>query len=530
MAESNCLAGCIASYNCGQLDLPGPAGQQAESFAPWCWITFGVGNKRITVGNESYEGDPNTACVKSMEIGWTDTPSMKCEIVDEKGGTLGIVADALRKCLKAGKANEKAAKSYASNSGGMGTECEFQFGWIVTTCEGGSKKSHVIPSKTFRLIVMKLDVNYSEGKIKYTIEGVAMDKPNEASRKDSNKGEELKPVEIETAIRSLCAEEPACNVRFCELTPDGKLKDVKFEWARLPDAPKAAWQSDNQNKISTITKWLSPFRVKDGKCDKGVIIYFTPYKSDELVILKDPLPGPGESRSCIGGGIVGDNNLSEWGPLGTFIVNGGKCSTVIEFTPTMNIINAITSLAVGGGTSGPNKTSQQFAEDKRCENQKAQGADAGTQLQATITQQAFESYGVRSANEEALKSEIAHHRASVVTSVVNPGVTAQLKILGNPSDRFCNFGACRNMAIIVINPFHIRNAGYCGDWLAYPGCNELFTNRLWMCQSINHSIGVGTYTTTIEALLVAPNIQVSGLDPLGGQGGGGPVLQNTCES
>lgn len=515
MAESSCLAGCIANYNCGLLDVPGPAGQQAESFAPWCWITFGVGNKKITVGNESYEGDPNTACIKSMEIGWNDTPSMKCEIIDERGGTLGIVADALRKCLKAGK----------DKNGGVGTECEFQFGWIITTCEGGTSSSHVIPSKTFRLIVKKLDVNYSEGKIKYMIEGVAMDKLEEAARNDNNKGEELKPVEIEKAIRSLCSEDPAFNVRFCEITPDGKLKDVKFEWARLPDAPKASWQSDNQNRISTITKWLSPFRIKDGKCDKGVLLFFSPDKPDELIILKDPLPGPGESRSCIGGG----GEKSEWGPLGTFIVNGGKCSTVIEFTPTMDVVNAITSLAVGGGTSGPNKTRQQLAEEKRCENQQKQGVEAGTQLQATITQAAFQSYGVRSANEEALKSEIAHHRASTVTSVVSPGVKAQLKILGNPSERFCNFGACRNMSIVVINPFHLRNTSGCGDWLAYPGCNELFTNRLWMCQSINHSIGVGTYTTTIETMLVGP-VQISGLDPLGGSGGGGPQMQNTCES
>ena len=172
MSETDCLAGCISNFLCSTIDFPGPAGQQAESFAPWCWITLGVGTSKITVGNESYEGDPNTACIKSMEIGWTDTPSMKCEIVDEKGGTLGAVADAIRKCIKVGK----------SKNGGQGTMCEFQFGWIMTTCEGGRKSSNVIPSKTFKLIIMKLDVNYSEGKIKYTIEGVALDKAYEASR------------------------------------------------------------------------------------------------------------------------------------------------------------------------------------------------------------------------------------------------------------------------------------------------------------------------------------------------------------
>lgn len=512
MAEADCLAGCISNYLCGTVDFPGPAGEQAESFAPWCWITLGAGSERITVGNESYKGDPNTACIKSMEIGWTDTPSMKCEIIDEKGSTLGAVADAVRKCIKLG----------TKAGAGTGSICEFQFGWIVTTCEGTSK---VIPSKTFKCIVMKLDVSYSEGKIKYMIEGVAQDKLFEASREEITIGTDSKPVDIETAIRTLCARDPSCNVRFVELTQDGKLKDVKFEWARVDGSPKASWQADNMNRISTITKWLASFRIKDGKCDKGLVIYFTPSKPDELIIMKDPSPNPNESRLC-----KPKDEKGEWGPLGTFIVNGGKCSTVIEFTPSMNIITAVAAaVSAGGGTSGPNKSSNQFAEENRCENQKPHGTEAGTQLQATITQQAFDSYGTKSANEESFKSEIAHNKAGLVTGIQGAGCSAQLKILGNPSDRFCNFAGYRNMSIVVINPFHIRNMRGCGDWLAYPGCNELFTNRLWMAKSINHSISVGSYTTTIEAELAAPNIQLSGFEPLGGQGGGGPNVANTCE-
>lgn len=511
MDEHNCLAGCIKNYVCQSVDVPGPAKEQAESFAPWCWIKFGADGNKITVGNESYETDPNTACIKSMEIGWTDKPSMKCEIIDEKGGTLGIVANAIRKCIKTGE----------TEGGGAGTWCEFQFGWIVTTCEGGKR---VIPSPTFQLMITQLDVNYSEGKIKYIMEATTYDELYDKSREDNTKGEDSKPVDIETAIRSLCAQDPACQVRFVELTKDGKLKDTEFDW--VGGKPKASWQTDNMNRISTITKWLAPFRVKDGKCDKGLIVFFNPRKPDEMMIIKDPMANPGEAKDCEGGDDK--NEPSEWGPLGTFIVNAGKCSTVIEFTPTMNIINAVSSLAVGGDTSGPNKSANQFDERRRCENQQAQGTEAGTQLQATLTQQAFDVYGVKTANEQALRSEIVHNRAGMVTSVVNPGVEAQLKILGNPSPTFCNWGACRNLSIVVINPFHIRNAGKCGDWLASPGCNELFTNRLWMTRSINHSIQVGNYTTTIEAFLVAPNIQISSMEPLGGEGGGGPEVPNGC--
>jgi hypothetical protein len=497
MANPNCLAGCISNFLCGTLDMPGPAGKQAESFAPWCWVKFSEGGNEITVGNESFKSDPNTAIVKSLEVGWENTPSIKVEIVDEAGGTLGVVADSLRKCVK---------------RAGKGTLMTFQWGWITTRCE--SKSPELIRSPIFKSMINQFEVNYSEGKIKYIVEAVAYDKLTELMREDVIKGDDEYPVNIEEAIESLCAQEPSIMVRYVELQPDGKLKDVKFEWARTKDPPKAVWQTDNLNRLSTIMKWLGPFRVKDGKCDKGIIPFFSPDKPDELVLLKDPQAGPGEAQGC-------ENSL------GTFIVNGGKCSTVIEFTPTMNIVNAINTMNVGGDTSGPNKSTNQFAEDKRCDNQKKQGVEAGTQMQATITQQAFDSYGVKVANDENLKSEIAHNKANLVTSIANPGVEADLRILGNPDVRFCQFHNGTPISIVVINPFHIRGAK-CGDWLAYPGCNELFTNRLWRVKAINHSINVGSYTTTLKVYLVGQSIQVSASDPLGGPGSGGPVLENAC--
>jgi hypothetical protein len=496
MASPNCLAGCIADYVCGPPDFPGPAGQQAESFAPWCWVRLSEGGEQITVGNESFKGDPNTACIKSMEIGWIDTPSIKVEIIDEAGGTLNAVANSLRKCIK---------------RSGKGTTMSFQWGWVMTTCESG--RPIVIPSIEFKCFIQQFDVNYSEGKIKYIIEGAANDKLFEVMREDVIIGDDEYPADIESAIGSLCAREPQCTVRYVELQPDGKLKDVKFEWARLKK-PEASWQSDNMNRISIIRKWFGAFRVKDGKCDKGIVPFFSPEKPDELILMKDPQPNPGEATGC-------------QQSIGTFIVNGGKCSSVIEFTPTMNIVAAVNSFAVGGDTSGPNKSTNQFAERKRCDNQKSQGDEAGTQLQATITQQAFDSYGVRAANDENLKSEIAHNRAAMVTNITGAGVEADLKILGNPTAPYCQLAAFRPVSIVVINPFALRGGG-CGDWLARPGCNQLFTNRLWHAVGINHTISPGTYTTTLKLQLPAGDIQVSASDPLGGPGSGGPVLENGC--
>ena len=460
---------------------------------------------RVTVGNESFEGDPNTACIKSMEVGWINTPSIKVEIVDEAGGTLGMAADALRKCMKVGQGSVSGS--------GQGSDIIFQWGWVLKNC--GSSSPRIIPSSRFRCFINQFEVNYSEGKIKYIIEGAANDKLYEIEKRDEIIGSDEYPADIEQAIQSLCSQDPPCTVRYVELQPDGQLKDVKFEWARVKDPPKAVWQTDNLSRISVIMKWLGPFRVKDGKCDKGIIPFFSPDKPDELVLLKDPSPGPGEAMTA--------NNQG----FGTYIVNGGKCSPVIEFTPKVNILGGLNSSSVGGGTSGPNKSTNQLSEDKKCDNQKGHGQSAGIQMEATITQQAFDSYGVKVANDENLRSEIAHNQAALLTGKAGQ-IEADLKILGDPREQYTRIGIGRCISIVVVNPFHLKGGG-CGDWLAYPGCNEIFSNKNWILQGINHTISPGTYTTTLKLLLPAQGIQISPSDPVGGAGSGGRAWDNSCK-
>jgi len=499
MNEYNCLAGCVSNYLCGKLNSGGIAGEQADSFAPWVSVTLGEGADKITVGNESYTGDPNTACVKSFEVGWIDSPSASIEIIDEAGGSLGAVMDSLRKCVK---------------FQGPGSTINFQFGWVITTCEGFSKP---ISSLKFTSIAEQLEVIYSEGKIRYKITTAGVNAIDENMRKDKIQGEDDKPIDIEKAIAALCAEDPPIKVRYAEIQPDGELKDIKFKWARLKDPPKASWQSDNQNRMSVISKWLTPFRIQDGQCDKGIIILWAPTSHDELIILKDPSIGPGEPAKC--------NNT-----VGTYIVNGGKCSPVISFNPTVNIINALQTSSAGGGTSGATKTDSNFAEDKKCKpSDGKQGDDVGTQLTSTISQQAHDSYGTDVAYEESLRSEIAHHKASKATSITGKEVTADLTFLGDPSPIYCQIIPGRTVSIVVINPFHIKEGkNSCGEWLAKPGCNNIFSNKNYMISGVNHSISAGSYTTTLKVYLAAPNVTLSPDEPLGGSGSGGPQLKNGC--
>jgi hypothetical protein len=127
-----------------------------------------------------------------------------------------------------------------------------------------------------------------------------------------------------------------------------------------------------------------------------------------------------------------------------------------------------------------------------------------------------------------MKSEIAHQKASRLTNVVGNAVECEMRILGDPSPRMCQTNPGRVASIVVINPFHITGGSDCGDWLAKPGCNQIFSNKSWQCFGINHSISAGTYTTTLKLRLNQPGVDVSVNEPLGGVGSNGPTVEGGC--
>lgn len=506
---SNCLAGCIADYLCGDIQVPGPAGGQAESFAPWVWISIGDGDEKITVGNKSFNPNPHTACIKSFEAGWIDNNQMVVEIMDEAGGRFGALLDSVQKC---------------TNEVGVNVKVTFQFGWILATCQGPPR---VIGSDIFEAVIVELETSYSEGKMKHKLKCGTINGSDEFMRINTTRGEDDKKITLEQAIENICALPPATRVRYCELQ-SGELKDVKFKWKNFPKGgPLGNWQADQQNRLSAITKWLAPYRIDDGtKWGKGIVIVREPKKPDQLILLQDPLPNPGDSESC------GNNVSAQEGSFGTYIVNGGKCSSVIEFTPSFNWIRAVGSFSSGGGTSGPAKTNNNFIKNVKPENQQLDhGESAGMQQETTITQQAWDAYGPANAYDETMKSEMAHVKAGRVTSVGTGGVQADLRIIGDPRPQFCSVAACRNISIVAINPFHIQGASNngCGDWLAVPQCNETLSNNMWMVVGINHAIKEGSYITTLKVTLAQPGIDAGKNSPLGGEGANGYTPQNNCK-
>lgn len=498
----DCLAGCAADYKCGDLNIPGPAGFQAESFAPWVKVWMGESNDEITVGNESYPSAGNYACIKSFEVGFVDTPEVKIEILDEAGGRMQYFVDSIRK---------------NSSLPGPGTQMRFQWGWTMATCENQKYK---IASMMFTSMIAEIQINYSEGKIKYNIVGGAADKVLNVIREDTSKAEDDKPIHLEEAISRLAEECPPITVRYCKRDSDGKIKcEDGFNWVQFgKKGPKATWQADNQNRMSVISKWVENFRVDNGtEQGLGVILLWEPKEPDVLVLLADPSEA---LAACEG----------TESSLGTFIVNGGKCSPVIEFTPTFNWITGMSNFNAGGDTSSPGTTKSNFQEKVKHPRQEGVHCETtGLQQQDTIGQQAWRAYGPRNAWRDSMRSIQAHAKAGRITEIGVTPVEAELKILGDPRAKFTELPHGRSCGIVAINPFHLAGEknNYCGDWLADPPCNVILSNKNWMVQGINHSIKEGSYTTTLKLQLGAPGITVNADAPLGNYGSGGVTVKFT---
>ena len=493
--------GCMAQVGCKPLRLP----MDYDSFAPFVIARFQSSDKNggleLTVGNDSYSQRPNTACIKSMEFGYMDKPQAKLEIVDEAGGEFGLFVDAIRKCGKQLRS----------------TTIQLKFGWVKSNCEGFGEQDMITFDGYIKMILPEIEVSYGEGLIKYTMQGTAMDVVTTNQRRDETYGPAWR---LTDAISRIC-EKNEITVVFASVMADGSIKestkwpkglsagDAPWVWNKGgTDGPTASWQADNNDVLSTISNWVTPFRTKD---DKGILMAFDSKDHQKLWLWADPKikhtcteNTVSESQSASTGGQV----KGKRGSLGTFIVNGGKCSPVLRFDPKINFISAQAEKSTGGNPSSAENSASVRPSDP--DNKKIDEAcpldddKIGPENQATITQAAKENYPPDTVHKETLKSNMAHISANIFAEFSIAPIQAELTTIGMPTDEFVNFTRFlfAPLSIIVMNPFHLagdRN-GECGDWswLASSGCNEMLSDNQYLCFGVNHSIKEGSYTTTLK--------------------------------
>lgn len=483
----NCLSGCAA-------DFPKPlqALQDGETQSPFVVLTFGGGDSdsAISVGNESSPSFDNSAVIKSFDFGFTDGMKATFEIIDEQGGAFQYWVDRITRRI------DKASSYY---------KVSFQFGWIVARCDGTVYK---VSSPLCYCTPVDMDVNFENGIVKYRITMHDLAQTVFVSRENQTIGTDDHPVGLKEALRSMMGDsEPRMNVRFVSRGSDGTTSGNESggdDGWDFKDEVKSTWSPDNQNKLSAAMKMIEPFVTEN---DKGVHpMWSTTDGEPTLIFMEDPTPAQGQSS--------GDPDTDT---LGTWIVNGGNCSNVISFNPSINWIAAAAMLSAGGNT-GSSITGKTETKTKDNRSPPVQGDNVGTSQSVPVTKPAFDVHGT-SAVEKTSDAQEKHALANRINTRGLHALKAELKFQGEPRWVSMVEMLQKKVAIVVINPFQLRPSdNACGDWLAQPLCNEVLTSKNWRLRGVSHSIREGSFVTTFDLFLDTPDMELGEGEPFGGDG------------
>jgi hypothetical protein len=183
-----------------------------------------------------------------------------------------------------------------------------------------------------------------------------------------------------------------------------------------------------------------------------------------------------------------------------YIVNGGKCTSVLSFSPSIkwNWHAALTQ----GGAMTP-----------------VSGAPASANAQPTVfgcrlppgfggrnegVPNPALAEGGPGAGGAALGAHAQHARANMLHNAIE----AELRVQGDPSDWLCSplEGYGRTVAIVVVNPFFLERGDNddCASWTQSGAtrCNNVLTNRNWFIKAVEHQIKEGSYVTTLKVILL----------------------------
>ena len=484
--------GCLPQIGCKPLHLP----FNYDAFSPFVEAVIGApGGPKVKVGNESYPSRPNTAIIKNMEFGYMDEPRLRMEIVDEAGGEMDVFVRALSKCRPTPVASE----------------IHLKFGWVKSDCSKMDENSVITFDEPIELMLNTLDISFGGGLVKYLIEAAPIDRMTTNQREDVLYGPGMRLVD---AIKRICETKNIIPV-FAQVEADGnitaRMDDVPWEWEGFGKVgPRASWQGDNTDVLTTISKWISSYRIKHEQSGAGILMVFDSKKYNHLVLWKDPKLR-GTFSSCEN--VLADTpqNSLRRGSLGTFVVNGGKCSPVIRFDPKFNLISKMALKSTGGGANSSDDSKPVVVEDVEPPEEKncvpmAQDDVKSTGQQQTLstTNDLSETVPPERKAEEVAKSNMANLKANSETEFKIADIQAELTVIGMPTEMFVRQQLFLHspVSIIVMNPFFVADGldTFCGEWshIVESGCNEVLSDRNYRCNGINHTIREGSFTTTLR--------------------------------
>jgi hypothetical protein len=496
MPLSDAASQCLTKYGCACIAVP----LDSHVLGPFVEMSFnGQGGTTITVGNRS-SAPNNSAIIKSFQYGQSDGVGAEVEIYDEEGGAFERFVE------KIAKTPDETLELY---------KAQVRWGWIMQDCDGKITKN--ITPRTHTFCILSVDINFSGKGIIFKLEMQDLLEPMFETRVN-----EVYKLPIKEAIKEMfkTSKPKIEDVRFLRYKNQGaalgagvcytstgtdvggvgsiNLSSGDFEELKLKgraESEPSEWKCNQQSPLAAAREWIGNYVSE--RDDKGIVVFFdNTDDKPKLVFLEDPLPkcftdDPGCNRS-----------------IGTYIVNGGKHSSVLSFDPKIKFnfsYAARATVAVGS-----QNVKAEAGKGQPCPpgdgGSKEKGMGSAGMVQ--VTEDMNRLWGKKEAAVEGNAAQAAHERANKTYE----NIEAELRIQGDPrlDDPFAI--KIRTVSIIVINPFHlVMNQGNsdCPDWLVRPPCNEILSNKNWFCSGVSHEIKEGSFTTTLKLFLPAPGDNLS---------------------
>ena len=504
--DTDCFVGCLANYGLNSRSVKRP--ESGHVLAPWVIVEFKGSGSVITVGNESAPDvkPKHTAVIQSFEFGYHDGMKVNLTIQDQQGGSFVTFCEHL---FKDWICSERGVPPAA--------EMQFQFGWCKAGCNG------ILPeasSPCYCALVDSVETNFREGKFVAQLTGVDLGTTMFEGISDKIRGGLGQEGECLTqAIRKLLIESEPPNVKKVDflrmengvITPAG----FEIEHCGFSSGPKGKWIANGRDKLTIAKNWIDGWR--SDKKHGWMMQYDSTYPGGRIIFWEDRRP------KC----KAESDEYWEKNSIGTYVVNGGKSSPVIEFNPKIKwnfstlisgggaISNETTAPLADTGGAGDNaggRTSKTPGRRECFTLTRAAMPGAGKTMQATNTENHKNIEGKNAVDRQ----HKGYDAALKALKVLHDNITADLVIVGDPTLLPPNEAIARNCTIIFINPFYLQEGTGCQDWtVSEPPCNEVLTNKAWQIKQVTHRIEAGRFTTTLEVYLAAPGIDGDRLEPLG---------------
>jgi hypothetical protein len=490
------LTGCAANKKCGTVKTVEPG----HTLSAWCSVTFNGGKgEKITVGNQSSPDYGNNAVITDFEYAFSTGATCRIKIFDSLGSSVGAFMRNMLTDLQAGD-NYQVIIRWGWTKAGCAT----------TPAPGEASDPHILQ-------LQHLETNFVQGKFIHEIE--ATDTYARAVEGGISKiyGTDKTPKGLKTALTELLTTPPypvVSKVLFKRVENDGEVTDANFAVWDDSKGPPAVWSGNGTNKLETARRWISGWVTTRQK----IFVPVVDAEEDAIIFWERPnldlctldVKGDPDSKLCIG----------------TYVVNGGNDTPVIEFNPRFRW--NFSFVADGGNLSSqvllpplmdPTRGGAKEIGVQECKGlYEPENIGSGQIMSTPPSKPHIDLWGRLATTKKAIAQ--AKHLEMDGIMIGESGIQASMVIVGDPRFPTQKEGVIRGLvlAIVFINPFYLQpgnpNSGGCGEWLAHPACNSWLTSKYWQIAALSHKISNGNYVINLDLRLISPDYDTNNEDEI----------------